>query len=112
MRITVNIKPKIRRVLGQLKAELKSTYGTRLVHVILFGSQARGDAKPRSDIDVVVVLEGVVEPGKEIARTGKIISMLSLRYDAVVSCIFVSADRYSKEQTPLLLNVRSEGVIV
>ena len=32
--------------------------------------------------------------------------------DLVISCIFISAKRYSKEQTPLLLNIRNEGVAI
>ena len=93
-----------------MRAELESVYGRRLANLILFGSQARGDAEPGSDIDVAVVLEGQVEPGKEISRTGEIITTLSLKYDAVVSCTFLSAERFSKGATPLLLNVRNEGV--
>ncbi|HLG16404.1 MAG TPA: nucleotidyltransferase domain-containing protein [Blastocatellia bacterium] len=33
--------------------------------MILFGSQARGDAATGSDIDVLVVLRGEVRPGLE-----------------------------------------------
>ena len=104
------MKPEIRRILADLRTQLESVYGQRLVAMILFGSQARGDAEPGSDIDVAVVLKGKLEPGKEISRTGKIVTALSLKYDAVLSCIFVSAERFSKEETPLLLNVRNEGV--
>lgn len=104
------MKRKISRLLHELRAELESTYGQRLANVILFGSHARGDAERRSDIDVLVVLEGDVEPGKEIARTGKAVATLSLKFDLVISCIFISAERYSRERTPLLLNIRNEGV--
>ena len=106
------MKSKISRVLRELRAELESIYGPRLVNVILFGSQARGDAAPSSDIDVLVVLGGNVEPGKEIARTGRTVAALSLGFDLVISCVFISAKRYSKEQTPLLLNIRNEGVAI
>ncbi len=102
--------PKIRKVLAELQPKLKSVYGPRLAHLILFGSHARGDAEAGSDIDVAVVLTGKVEPGKEITRTGKIITALSLKYDIVISCVFVSVERFLKEETPLLLNVRNEGV--
>ena len=106
------MKAKIGRVLQELRIELESIYGPRLTSVILFGSQARGDAAPASDIDVLVVLAGNVEPGKEIARTGRAVAALSLKFDLVISCIFISAERYSREQTPLLLNIRNEGVAI
>ena len=103
---------KIGRVLQGLRTELESIYGRRLASVILFGSQARGDAARASDIDVLVVLDGNVQPGKEIARTGRAVAALSLKFNLVISCIFISAERYSREQTPLLLNIRNEGVAI
>jgi predicted nucleotidyltransferase len=106
------MKTKVIRALQKLRAELESTYGPRLTNVILFGSQARGDAAPASDIDVLVLLDGDVEPGKEIARTGRAVAALSLKFNLVISCIFISAERYLREQTPLLLNVRNEGIAI
>lgn len=47
-------------------------YGERLVRMVRFGSQARGDALPGADIDVSVVLQGPVEPEEEIAPTGEL----------------------------------------
>jgi antitoxin ChpS len=35
---------------------VRGHYGDRLVDVLIFGSRARGDARPDSDADVVVVL--------------------------------------------------------
>ena len=69
-------------ILTHLKQELTDLYGDRLQHLPLFGSQARGDAEPGSDIDVLVVLKPPVNPGEEIKRTGKAIADLSLDYDA------------------------------
>jgi predicted nucleotidyltransferase len=37
--------------------DLRRLYGDRLSSVLLFGSWARGDAHPESDIDLVVVLD-------------------------------------------------------
>ena len=104
------MKPKIRTLLTELRRKLKTIYGRRLVRLVLFGSQSRGDATPGSDIDVLVVLQGLVDPGKEIARTGKAVASLSLKYDAVVSCSFVSDERYAEEHSPLLVHVRDEGL--
>ncbi len=103
---------KLQTILTELRRRLQALYGPRLARLVLFGSQARGDAEPRSDIDILVVLHGAVTPGEEIARTGAVAAELSLEYDTVISCTFVSADRYLTEQSPLLLNVRREGVVV
>ena len=41
----------------QYTEQLKSTLGEQLVSVILFGSVARGEAGPYSDVDLFIVLE-------------------------------------------------------
>lgn len=96
----------------EMRQALKEIYGERLVRIMLFGSHARGEASPGSDIDALIVLKGAVQPGEEIARTGGIAAELSLKNDVVISCTFVSAERYETEQSPLLINVRREGVAV
>ena len=104
--------PRIRTILADLRTRFVALYGDRLAKLILYGSQARGDAKPDSDIDVLVVLKGAVSPGQEIERTGDIVSDVSLVHDTVISCVFVSEERYGSEWTPLFSNVRREGVPV
>jgi uncharacterized protein len=99
-------------ILNELCQALESIYGERLKQVILYGSQARGDAQLGSDIDVLIVLNGEVSPGEEIHRTSGVVSQLSLKYDVVISCLFMPTERYSHEQSPLLRNVRREGVAV
>lgn len=97
-------------VLTKLKQCLVELYGDRLEQLILYGSQARGEATADSDVDVLIVLKDSVNPGNEIARTGQLTAALSLDYGVVIACVFIAADRYLTEQSPLLLNVRREGV--
>jgi predicted nucleotidyltransferase len=101
---------KLQTILTELHRRFEAIYGERLVRLVLFGSQARGDAEPGSDIDVLVVLQGSVSPCEEIARTINDVADISLAYNEVVSCVFVSQEQFERERSPLLLNVRREGV--
>ena len=102
----------VKRILTALRKQFEKVYGDRLIHMMLFGSRARGDAEPDSDIDVLVVLTGPVNAGEEIRRTGGIVSDLCLENDVVISCVFMDGQRYERKKGPLLRNIRKEGVLV
>lgn len=102
----------LKPILNHLKQNLVDIYGERLLHLTLFGSQARGDAEPESDIDVLVVLKPPVNPGEEIKRTGRAIANLSLHYDVVISCLFMDEIHYQTRNGSLLRNIRKEGVFL
>jgi uncharacterized protein len=103
---------RLTQILAELRRGYEALYGDRLDRLVLFGSQARGDAAPDSDIDVMVVLRGAVNPSDEIRRTGPFFSAVSLRNDVVVTPVYVSEDRFREDNTPLLRSVRREGVPV
>jgi len=100
----------INPILSELKQELQKMYGERLAYITLYGSQARNEATPDSDIDILVALHGNIEPCAEISNTGEIVSKISLHYDTVLSCLFISEKEYLNHISPLLLNIRREGV--
>jgi len=103
---------RLQAILAELRRRLEALYGDRLLRVVLFGSQARGDARPDSDIDVAIVLKGRVDPNVEIGRVVPITARLSLDNDVLISCVYVSASRYDAGRTPLYANLRAEGVAV
>ena len=103
----------VQTILAELRELLAQCYGERLRRLVLFGSQARGDADPESDIDVLVVLAGPVDSAEEHKRTGDMLYDLMCAHDCIlISCTFIDEERFAKERSPLLLNVRREGVAV
>ncbi len=96
--------------LRELRSRLEAVYGERLIQLVLFGSQARGEADAEADVDVLVVLKGDVSPWEEIRRTSDIVSELSLRCDQTISCVFMDEGRFTRRNGPFLRNVRREGV--
>jgi uncharacterized protein len=106
------IHPQLNRILLEIRAHLKQSYGDRLSQIILFGSQARGDAAIDSDIDILIVLQDAVNSGAELKRLSEFIANLCLEYSTLVSCVFMSAEQFQQSNTPLLLNVRQEGIAI
>ncbi|MEN8265003.1 MAG: nucleotidyltransferase domain-containing protein [Nitrospirota bacterium] len=100
----------IKDILHELKAELSNLYARALKQIILYGSYARDEATEHSDIDLVIVLEGRILPGREIDRMIDIISDLNIKYGVLISIYPVSETDYKTVNSPLLLNVRKEGI--
>ena len=103
---------KLTAILAELRHYLEALYGERLVQIVLYGSQARGDARPDSDIDILIILKEPVDFSAEIQRTSEFICALSLQNNTVVSRAFVSAERFHNENGPFFRNVRREGIAV
>ena len=100
----------LNEIITELRQELTKLYGDQLKKLILYGSQARGDANEDSDIDLMIVLTHLTSPGDEIFRMGKIKNQLDLKYDQLISIFSISEKDFSDKKTPLLENIRREGI--
>jgi len=100
----------LKPILSELKQRPTELYGDRLSQLILFGSQARGDATEDSDVDVLVVLEGEVDLADEVKRTSDLRLEFSLERGLAVSPTFLSSKRYRENSLPLLIDVESDGI--
>ena len=103
----------IEYILREFKHQIAKLYGQRLKKVVLYGSYARGQANDEhSDIDLAVVLAGAVEPCEEIDRMADIFTELNLEHNVLIAVYPVSESDFKKVESPLLINVRKEGINV
>lgn len=51
-----------RALLDRFASLLKQQYGDRLVSVVLYGSVARGTARATSDLDLLLIIQGLPDP--------------------------------------------------
>jgi hypothetical protein len=93
-------------------ADLRGLYGARLRKVLLFGSWARGDAHPESDIDLLVVLDRVDSVWGELRRMDDILDRHSVANETVVSAMPVAEADLAEPTTPVLIRATTEGQTV
>jgi uncharacterized protein len=95
-------------VLMRFRAALDRVYGERVARAVLFGSRARGDARPDSDYDVAVFLKDLVDRWEEVDRMADIAGDIMDETGAFVHAMPYRAETY-RDRTPLMHEVRGEG---
>ena len=105
---------KNRDIIEAFKNNLKQLYGDNLHSVILYGSLARGDETEESDIDLIVVLKEIRNFWDEVRRIDELELSLEEKnsFGILISAIPLSLKSMEETVTPLLLNIRKEGVVV
>ena len=93
----------------QLISRLKEFYGSSLKSVVLFGSHARGDARPESDHDILLIIEGMV---KNPLKRMKDIRLLILDMPVRFNFIAKTPEELAENLTPLLLDICVDGKVI
>jgi len=101
---------KLDNILSEFKKGLVERYGERLARLVCYGSVARGEAGPESDIDLALVLEGEVRPSREIDALVDLLADFNLRYGVLISILPIDRGTWENAAGPFWRNVRREGI--
>jgi predicted nucleotidyltransferase len=104
--------PKVRDVILELEKGLKEFYGPRFRGLLLYGSYARGTAWEWSDVDLLLLLEGPVNPVKEIIASEPVTWPPSLESGLVLSVVPMDVDAWERGESFFLTTVRKDAVPV
>jgi predicted nucleotidyltransferase len=103
-------KPK-EKILKAIKLKLKTIdTGSR---VILFGSRARGDAKPDSDWDILVILDKPKVEAADFDNISYPLYELGWQEGELFSVkLYTKADWEKRNFTPFYKNIEKEGILL
>lgn len=102
----------VRSALREFKEVLLGLYGKRFHGLYLYGSHARGLADENSDVDVLIALEGQVNPFHEIDRFSGALSDICFRYDILIAAYPVPEIWLEERKSALFENIRREGILL
>jgi uncharacterized protein len=96
-------------ILAKFRAALDKMYGEKIERVVLYGSRARGDAKPDSDYDVAVFLRNMADRFAEMDRLADLSTAILDETGEFIHAMPYRAGSY-EDRTSLMREIRREGV--
>lgn len=101
------------QILQKLGSVYRAVYGNQIVKIVLYGSYARGDFEPESDIDVVALVQGDREKlQKQLRQVWDKSSDLEVEYGTILSPTVIPYDEFMQYENdlPYYRNIAKEGV--
>lgn len=98
--------------LGEFIKRLKESWGEELLSVILFGSWTRGEAKPGSDMDLLIVREHLPQSRLERFRLWHCVAQeISKTFARMLSVVLLTEEE-ARAARPFYLDMTEEAVIL
>ena len=103
------IDPKADPVLARFRSAVDAIYGDRLERVVLFGSRARGEARPDSDYDMAVFIREPASFTDECTRLAEATTDMLFDTGADISAMPFPAGAW-RDRTGFMHELRKDGL--
>ena len=100
------------QLLDGVKVALQKAFRNRLRGVVLYGSEARHQATPDSDLDLLVLLDGPINEPSDSWTCIDTLYPLVLESGRPIHAVPIDAEEYSKAEFPLFKHAAREGVLL
>ena len=99
-------------LLARMKTALGEAFADRLAGVVLYGSEARGQSDPDSDIDLLVLLNAPVDSHQDSWTCIRTLYPLVLESERPIHSMPVDISEYEGLEFPLYRIAEREGVLL
>lgn len=99
-------------LLKRCRTALESHYGSKFQGLLLYGSMARDQAGPASDIDLLVLLSPPFDYFRELRRIIELLYPLQLESDQLISAKPAPLDEFEQGSIQLYRTAKQEGLLV
>lgn len=100
-----------KKAVAEIRERVNGLVGSRLKGLYVFGSKARGDYDPESDVDLAILVDDLDNPMKR--RIIDIVVEVETRYIVVISSLVLSWKEFShllERERRLALDIQKEGI--
>jgi len=97
-------------IIEQCKRVLEGYYGSDLKGLILYGSMARDQPSPGSDIDLLVLLSQPLNYFDELRQIIELLYPIQLESERLISAKPAPLDEFENGRMQLYRNAKREGV--
>ena len=94
------------------KTILQRHYGHRFKGLVLYGSTARGQADPASDIDLLVLLSQPLDYFRELRQVVDLLYSVQLESEQLISAKPAAIDEFEQGVVQFYRNAKRDGVRV